>query len=77
MLQEIEEVVAKMTVLKAEGLSFALDDFGAGFCSFSYLQSLDVDYFKIDGSFVRDVHTSPLALANQFSPSARSASRWV
>ena len=59
LVDDVDDVIAKMNALKAHGVNFSLDDFGTGYSSLSHLKSLPLDQLKIDQSFVRDVLTDP------------------
>lgn len=48
-----------MRDMQYRGISFALDDFGAGYTSFRYLRDFYFDILKIDGQFIRGVHNNP------------------
>ncbi|MCZ8293449.1 MAG: EAL domain-containing protein [Hylemonella sp.] len=55
LIANVDEVIAKMALLKSRGVGFSLDDFGTGYSSLSYLKRLPLDQLKIDQGFVRDI----------------------
>jgi diguanylate cyclase (GGDEF)-like protein/PAS domain S-box-containing protein len=57
MMDDVEDVIAKMVALKVRGVGFSLDDFGTGYSSLSHLRRLPLNQIKIDRSFVNDVLT--------------------
>lgn len=49
-------VTSFMSDLQRYGISFALDDFGAGFTAFRFFKEFQFDIVKIDGQFIRGIH---------------------
>jgi len=49
--------------VRSFGVKVALDDFGAGYTSFSYLKELPADVIKIDGNFIVNINEHPANVA--------------
>jgi diguanylate cyclase (GGDEF)-like protein/PAS domain S-box-containing protein len=58
-LENVEETISRMHALRDLGISIALDDFGVGQSSLSYLKRLPLNQLKIDQAFIRDITTDP------------------
>ena len=62
-LHDLENTRRFIDKVRDFGAKVALDDFGAGYTSFSYLKELRADTLKIDGNFILGVNTHPANLA--------------
>ena len=62
-LHDLDNTRRFIDKVRSYGVKVALDDFGAGYTSFSYLRELPADIIKIDGSFIVDMNQHPANIA--------------
>lgn len=61
LMRGTEDMLARMRLVREQGMRIAIDDFGTGFSSLAYLSRMGLDRLKIDHAFVRDMRQSPRA----------------
>jgi len=59
LLDDRVDVMTRLSRFREAGMGVALDDFGTGYSAMAYLKKFNIDYLKIDRSFVRDLESDP------------------
>lgn len=63
LMENVERSISTLKLIRAMGVTIAVDDFGTGFSSLNYLSKLPLDTLKIDRSFVIEMTIAPEGLA--------------
>jgi diguanylate cyclase (GGDEF)-like protein/PAS domain S-box-containing protein len=63
LLDASEKITEKLLLFRDAGMQVSLDDFGTGYSSLSYLKKFNIDYLKIDQSFIRNLSTDKSDIA--------------
>jgi diguanylate cyclase (GGDEF)-like protein len=58
-IENFQQVLKNLNLITKKGVKVALDDFGVGFSSFTYLKMLPLSYVKLDGSYIRNLTHNP------------------
>lgn len=58
-IENFNQVLRNLRLITKKGIRVALDDFGVGFSSFTYLKMLPLSYVKLDGSYIRNLTRNP------------------
>lgn len=58
LMENFKNTKEVITILQQHGVQFAIDDFGVGYSSLSYIQNLSLDTIKIDKSFVLNIENN-------------------
>ena len=62
-IDNLEELISFIKIMKNLGTKIAIDDFGTGYSNFSYLVRLQADFIKLDGSIIQDLNRTKTAKA--------------
>ncbi|MGB0663380.1 MAG: bifunctional diguanylate cyclase/phosphodiesterase [Pontibacterium sp.] len=63
-MHDVQKAISTLQSLQALGITVAIDDFGVGYSSFSYLKTLPINVLKVDREFVKDIpdHTDDMEI---------------
>ena len=59
MIDDYEQAIAQLTILRDRGIRVSMDDYGRGFSNLSLLKTMPINALKIDRSLIRDIHHQP------------------